>query len=80
MQFGPPSWPAAANLTQHAAGLAGWTFEDFEKALTQGVAKDGRTLREPMSHALPATRAMTPTERKALWTYLSSLQPQPTNP
>jgi mono/diheme cytochrome c family protein len=80
MQFGPPSWPAAANLTQHASGLAGWTFEDFEKALTQGIAKDGRTLREPMSHVVPGTRAMTSTERKALWTYLTSKQPQPTNP
>lgn len=80
MTFGPPGWPAAANLTPHATGLAGWSFEDFDRSLTQGVSKDGRALREPMTHVLPGTRAMTPTERKAMWTYLQSLAAQPMNP
>jgi cytochrome c5 len=79
MPFGPPSWPAAANLTRHEAGLSSWSFADFEKAIVQGQSKDGRPLREPMTHALPATRAMTTTERQALWTYLGSLSPQATN-
>ena len=79
MLFGPPSWPAAANLTQHASGLHGYSFEDFERAMTQGIANDGRALREPMTHVLPAARAMTPTERRALWTYLRAIEPKPTN-
>jgi cytochrome c5 len=80
MPFGPPDWPAAANLTQDAAGLAGWTFADFERALTKGVSKDGRALREPMTHVLPGTRAMTATERKALWRHLTAVAARPTNP
>jgi mono/diheme cytochrome c family protein len=80
MPFGPPSWPAAANLTRHSSGLGGWSYHDFERALTQGVTKDGRRLREPMTHVLPGTRAMTTTERKALWTYLTSVAPKPINP
>ena len=80
MTFGPPGWPLAANLTRDATGLADWNFEDFEKALTQGIRKGGRALREPMTHVLPGTRAMTDLERKALWTYLGTLKPLPTNP
>lgn len=79
MPFGPPDWPAAANLTQHATGLSGWSFEDFDRALTRGVRKDGRALREPMTHVLPGTRAMTVTERKALWRYLGAVPAQPAN-
>ena len=79
MQFGPPSWPAAANLTQHQDGLGGWTFEEFEKVLTEGVSKSGKPLQAPMSDVIAATRAMKPLERKALWTYLTTLSPVPTN-
>lgn len=77
MAFGPPDWPAAANLTPHASGLGGWSYEDFERALSEGVSKDGRKLREPMSHVVPGTKAMSVTERKALWTYLRSLKAAP---
>jgi mono/diheme cytochrome c family protein len=80
MQFGPPDWPAAGNLTPHEAGLKGWSLEDFERAITQGISKDGRKLQPPMSDALPIAQAMTPVERRAMWTYLSSLQPHATNP
>ncbi|MET0340281.1 MAG: cytochrome c [Polyangiales bacterium] len=79
MEFGPPGWPAAANLTKDTKGLSAWTFEDFDRALTEGISKDGHALREPMTHVLPGTRAMTATERKALWTYLRSLAAHPTN-
>jgi mono/diheme cytochrome c family protein len=79
MPFGPPDWPSAANLTRDAAGLAGWSFEDFDRALTAGIAKGGRKLREPMTHVLPGTRAMTPTERKALWRHLTALPARATN-
>lgn len=80
MPFGPPDWPAAANLTQDATGLDGWSFADFERALTQGIRKNGQALREPMTHVLPGTRAMTNVERKALWRHLTAVPAHPTNP
>jgi mono/diheme cytochrome c family protein len=75
MSFGPPDWPAAANLTQHPSGLGAWSYEDFDKALTLGVSKDGHKLRPPMTDVVQGTRAMDPTERKAIWTYLRSIAP-----
>jgi len=79
MAFGPPDWPAAANLTRHPTGLGKWSYADFERALTRGVSKDGRQLREPMTSVLPAARSMSETERRALWTYLQSVQPVATS-
>ncbi len=79
MAFGPPEWPVAANLTAHESGLRSWSYEDFDRALTQGVSKDGRKLREPMSAVIAGTRAMSSTERRAIWTYLRSLKPVATN-
>ena len=80
MEFGPPSWPSAANLTQHPSGLHDWSFEDFDRALTQGVSKDGRKLRAPMADVVQGTKSMDPTEREALWTYLRQVSATPTNP
>ena len=80
MNFGAPDWPAAANLTMHDSGLGSWSFDDFERALTQGVSKDGHKLREPMAGVVMGTKGMLPTERKALWTYLRSVKPAATNP
>jgi len=79
MPFGPPNWPAAANLTQHTMGLGDWSYSDFERAITQGISKDGRRLREPMTSVVQSTRAMLPTERKAIWTYLRSMAPVATS-
>jgi mono/diheme cytochrome c family protein len=75
LPFGPPNWPAAANLTQHESGLGSWSYEDFERALTQGTSKDGHRLREPMAGITASAQAMLPTERRAIWTYLRSLTP-----
>jgi mono/diheme cytochrome c family protein len=74
MAFGPPDWPAAANLTQHASGLAGWSYEDFDRALTKGVGKDGSKLREPMAGVVAGTKGMSETEKKAMWSYLRSVE------
>lgn len=79
MQFGPPDWPAAANLTPHATGLGDWSYDDFDRALTQGISKDGRELKEPMKGIVPSAKGMLPTERKALWTYLRSVPPVATS-
>jgi mono/diheme cytochrome c family protein len=79
MAFGPPDWPAAANLTPHQSGLGAWSFEDFDKALTQGVSKDGHKLRAPMADVVQGTKAMDAAERKAIWTYLRSVTPAATH-
>lgn len=73
---GPPDWPPAANLTP--AGLVDWTYEDFHRALTEGVSKDGRALLEPMASAPKFAKNMTDVELQALWAYFSSLPPTPT--
>jgi len=75
---GDPSWPPALNLTPHATGLAGWTYEQFVAALRQGVRPDGTPLQMPMTLVLPAAQRMTDVEMQALWTYLQSLPPAPT--
>jgi mono/diheme cytochrome c family protein len=75
---GDPSWAPAANLTPHAEGLAGWSFEDFERALLEGVRPDGTELLSPMNLVMPFAAKMTPVEREALWLYLQSLPPLPT--
>lgn len=77
LAFGPPSWPAAANLTPHTDGLRGWSYDDFERALTQGVSKDGHQLQAPMADVVTGTKAMSPTERKAIWTYLQGVSAAP---
>lgn len=73
----PPDWIPSSNLTPHADGLAGWTFEDFDRAMREGRRPDGAALRMPMTEMLPYSKVMTETEMKALWAYLSSLEAKP---
>ena len=73
---GPPDWPPAANLTP--TGLAGWTYEDFTKALKEGKSKNGVALREPMATLPKFAKNMTDTELQALWAYIKDLPPLPT--
>jgi|APLak6261675434_1056106.scaffolds.fasta_scaffold00417_3 mono/diheme cytochrome c family protein len=75
---GDPSWPVAMNLTPHAEGLAGWSYENFVAAVRQGVRKDGTPLRPPMSMMLPYAQKMEDDELKALWAYLQSVPAKPT--
>lgn len=71
----PPDMAVPANLTQHATGLAGWTFEDFERVMATGVRKDGRRLDAMMPRQ--AINNMSDLERRALWAYLTSVPPMP---
>jgi mono/diheme cytochrome c family protein len=73
---GPPSWPESSNLTPHADGLAGWTFEDFDRAMREGRLPGGGEVREPMTLILPYSRNLTDTEMRALWLYLQSVPPK----
>ncbi len=72
---GDPKWPPARNLTLHATGLEGWTYEDFRKAMLEGVRPDGTPLRMPMTLVQPYANNMTAVEMEALWVYLASLPP-----
>ncbi|MCB9664134.1 MAG: cytochrome c [Alphaproteobacteria bacterium] len=73
----PPDWAEPLNLTPHASGLEGWTFEDFQRVMRQGVRKNGEPLKLPMNKLLPYSLKMTDTELHALWTYFTSLEPRP---
>ncbi|MFB6352231.1 MAG: c-type cytochrome [Bradymonadaceae bacterium] len=72
----PPSIPAAANLTPHETGIKDWSREDWERALTTGETPDGQQMAK--KH-MPwhVTKAMTETERTALWRFFQSLSPRP---
>ncbi|MBX3270557.1 MAG: c-type cytochrome [Sandaracinaceae bacterium] len=74
----PPDWLAAANLTPHADGLAGWSYEDFRTAMREFRRPDGTELGLPMSLMRRYISNMSDVELEAMWAYLQSLQPQPT--
>jgi hypothetical protein len=71
----PSDFPKPLNITPHATGLADWTFEDFDKLLSEGVRKNGKKLDPFMP--LEAIGKMDETERKALWAYLRTVPPMP---
>jgi mono/diheme cytochrome c family protein len=74
---GDPSWPPARNLTPHANGLAGWTYQQFIAALRDSRRPNGDSLRVPMTFIMPYARRMTDTELQALWAYVRSVPPRP---
>ena len=48
----PEAWAGstAANITSHpAAGIGAWSDTEIKRAITQGVSRDGRTLKPPMA-------------------------------
>lgn len=69
----PPDWPPAADITP-GGKLKNWSEEDFITAMRTGIKPDG----QPFSPYMPyqTLQAMTDTELRALWLFLSSL---PTN-
>lgn len=71
----PSTMPVPRNLTPDATGLAGWTFEDFERALTTGNAKGGRKLDPFMPYE--AYAKLDGDERRALWAYVNTLPKTP---
>jgi hypothetical protein len=71
----PPELPIPLNITPDASGLKGWTFEDFDKLLMEGMRKNGKKLDPFMP--VQALSKMDETEKKALWAYLQSLPPKP---
>jgi mono/diheme cytochrome c family protein len=72
---GDPAWAPARNLTPHASGLAGWTYDQFVTALREARRPDGTALQAPMTFVQPAAQKMTDVELQALWLYLQSVPP-----
>jgi hypothetical protein len=70
----PPDMSVPLNLTPHATGLAGWTYDEFVGVMETGVRKDGKTLDAFMPRE--AINNMNEDERRALWAYLVSLPPK----
>jgi hypothetical protein len=69
----PASIPVPANITPHETGLKGWTYEDFDRLLVQGLKKDGKKLDPFMP--VEAFGKMNDIEKKALWAHLQSVPP-----
>lgn len=65
----PPDWAPASDLTR----LNGWTFEEFETVLREGVRRDGSPVQTPMDRAVLATKNMTDEELSAVFAYLQSI-------
>jgi mono/diheme cytochrome c family protein len=72
----PPDMGTPANLTLHATGLAGWSRDDFVRAMREGKRPDGREL---STEQMPWQnfRHFTDVELDALWAHLSELPPRP---
>jgi cytochrome c553 len=75
---GDPSWAPARNLTPHPDGLGKVTYEQFVKAMREGVRPDGTPLKPPMNGLLAYAQRMTDVEMQALWAYLRSVPAAPT--
>lgn len=71
----PPELPVPLNLTPDATGLKGWTYEDFDRLLTTGVRKNGKKIDPFMP--ISAFGQMDETEKKALWSYLTTVEARP---
>lgn len=72
-----PEAPPAPNLTP-AGNLANWTFDQFDTALRSGRTPEGKSL-NPQFMPWTAIGKVTDTEMRAVWAYLTSLEPiQPT--
>jgi mono/diheme cytochrome c family protein len=69
---GPPS--IAANITSDSvAGIGGWTDQEIERAVTKGIARDGRTLRPPMAYGYYAS--LKPSDLTDIIAYLRTVPP-----
>lgn len=70
-----PGDPSPPNLTMDETGLVGWTRDEFDKAVRQGIGRDGRALTPSMPSA--AFAGLSDGEIDALWTYLPTVTPRP---
>ena len=65
----------ANNITSHATkGIGGWTDDEIKRAMIQGIAKDGRTLKYPMPW--PYFAKLTASDLDALVQWVRTLPPK----
>jgi mono/diheme cytochrome c family protein len=67
----PPDMAVPLNLTPHATGLGGVTYEGFHATMTTGIRRDGRKLDAMMP--VEAFGNFDDTEMRALYAYLMSV-------
>lgn len=72
---GPWGVSISRNLTPDASGLKDWTDADIERAIREGVRRDGSPLLPPMDYA--SYRRIDVHDMRALIAYLRSLEPRP---
>ena len=66
----------AANITSdRAAGIGGWTDQEIVRAVTHGVARDGRMLKPPMGYAFYA--GLKESDLADIIAYLRTVPPLP---
>lgn len=71
---GPWGESKSANITSHpASGLGRWSDEEIKRAITQGIARDGRRLMPPMAYAAYAT--MTAQDLDAIVAFVRTIPP-----
>jgi hypothetical protein len=71
----PASFPTPLNITPHETGIKGWTYEDFERLLTQGIRKNGKAIDPFMP--IDAYANFDEVEKRALFAHLMTLPPTP---
>jgi mono/diheme cytochrome c family protein len=73
----PPGTPdsIAANITAHpTAGIGGWSDAEIIRAITHGIARDGRPLMAPMAYSYYA--GLTASDLADIVAYLRTVPPQ----
>ena len=73
----PASWPGARapNVTSpRTAGLGAWTDAEIERAIAQGISRDGRKLQPPMP--FPYYAKLSRSDLTAIVAYLRTLPPR----
>lgn len=71
---GPWGESKSANITSHpASGLGQWSDEEIKRAITQGIARDGRHLMPPMAY--PAYATMSAQDLDAIVAFVRTIPP-----
>jgi hypothetical protein len=73
---GDPARPSsiAANITSDSvAGIGAWTDQEIGRAITKGVARDGRMLKQPMAYRYYAE--LKPSDLTDIIAYLRTVPP-----
>jgi mono/diheme cytochrome c family protein len=72
---GPWGESKSVNITSHpVAGLGRWSDDEIKRAITQGVARDGRKLKPPMAYAAYAT--MSAQDLDAIVAFVRTMPPK----